>query len=44
MWTNQNRSRYDRSKLRSPSDLSNEEWAFIARVIPFAKREVTSGR
>ncbi|MEA2955457.1 MAG: hypothetical protein QOJ58_954 [Alphaproteobacteria bacterium] len=38
MWTNQNRSRYDRSKLRYPSDLSDEEWAFIAPVIPPAKR------
>ena len=38
MWRNQNRSRYDRSKLRYPSDLSDEEWAFIAPVIPPAKR------
>ena len=29
---------YDRSKLRYPSDLSDEEWAFIAPVIPPAKR------
>jgi hypothetical protein len=27
MWTNENRSRYDRSKLRYPSDLTDEEWA-----------------
>ena len=38
MWTNENRSRYDRSQLRYPSDLSDEEWAFIAPVIPPAKR------
>ena len=38
MWTNENRARYDRSKLRYPSDLTNEEWALIAPVIPRAKR------
>ena len=34
MWTNDNRSRYDRSKLRYPSDLTDEEWALIAPLIP----------
>jgi transposase len=38
MWTNENRRRYDRSQLRYPSDLTDEEWAFIAPVIPPAKR------
>lgn len=38
MWTNENRSRYDRSKLRYPSDLTDEEWAIIAPIIPPAKR------
>ena len=38
MWTNQNRSRYDRSKLRYPSDLTDEEWTLIAPIIPGAKR------
>jgi transposase len=38
MWTNENRGRYDRGKLRYPSDLTDEEWAFIAPVIPPAKR------
>ena len=38
MWTNENRGRYDRSKLRYPSDLTDEEWALIAPVIPPAKR------
>lgn len=37
MWTNENRGRYDRSKLRYPSDLTDEEWALIAPVIPPAK-------
>jgi hypothetical protein len=26
MWTNKNRARYDRSKLRYPSDLTDDEW------------------
>ncbi len=34
MRTNDNRSRYDRSKLRYPSDLTDEEWALIAPLIP----------
>jgi transposase len=32
MWTQENRARYDRSKLRYPSDLTDEEWAIIAPV------------
>jgi hypothetical protein len=27
MWTKENRARYDRSKLRYPSDVMDEEWA-----------------
>jgi transposase len=38
VWTNDNRARYDRSKLRYPSDLTDEEWAFIGPLIPPAKR------
>ena len=38
MWTNENRSFYDRSKLRYPSDLTDEEWALVAPEIPPAKR------
>ena len=38
MWTHENRRRYDRSTLRYPSDLTDEEWALIAPVIPPAKR------
>lgn len=38
MWTAENRARYDRSGLRYPSDLSDEEWALIAPCIPAAKR------
>ena len=38
MWTNENRGRYDRSKLRYPSDVTDEEWALIGPLIPPAKR------
>jgi len=38
MWTNENRERYDRSHLRYPSDLTDEEWARIEPLIPPAKR------
>ena len=38
MWTDENRGRYDRSKLRYPSDLTDEEWALIKPEIPRAKR------
>ena len=34
MWTNENRGRYDRSKLRYPSDLTDEEWSIIGPVLP----------
>jgi transposase len=38
MWTNENRGRYDRSKLRYPSDLTDAEWLLVAPLIPPAKR------
>ena len=38
MWTNENRARYDRSRLRYPSDLTDAEWAHVEPVIPPAKR------
>lgn len=38
MWTTENRGRYDRSKLRYPSDLTDGEWALVAPLIPPAKR------
>ena len=37
MWTTENRGRYDRSRLRYPSDLTDEEWALIAPLIAPAK-------
>lgn len=37
MWTSENRKRYDRSHLRYPSDLTDEEWALIEPMIPPAK-------
>jgi transposase len=38
MWTNENRARYDRSKLRYPSDVTDAEWALVGPLIPPAKR------
>jgi transposase len=38
MWTKENRGRYDRSRLRYPSDLRDEEWALVKPLIPPAKR------
>ena len=38
MWTSENRGSYDRGKLRYPSDVTDEEWAHIAPLIPPAKR------
>lgn len=38
MWTNENRARYDRSKLRYPSDLTDVEWGFVRPLIPPARR------
>jgi len=38
VWTSENRGRYDRSGLRYPSDLTNEEWALVEPLIPPARR------
>ena len=38
MWTSKNRKRYDRSQLRYPSDLTDDEWAHVEPLIPPAKR------
>jgi transposase len=38
MWTAKNRRRYDRSRLRYPSDLTDDEWGHIEPLIPRAKR------
>jgi transposase len=38
MWTSENRGRYNRDKLRYPSDLTDEEWGHIEPMIPPAKR------
>ena len=38
MWALENRPRYDRSKLRYPSDVTDEEWALIGPLIPPAKK------
>ena len=33
MWTSKNRGRYDRSKLRYPSDLTDDEWRLVEPLI-----------
>ena len=38
MWTIENRARYNRDALRYPSDVTEEEWAEIASLIPPARR------
>ena len=38
MWTVGSRARYDRSKLRYPTELTDAEWALVAPLIPLAKR------
>ena len=38
MWTVENRAKYDRSKLRYPSDLTDMEWSLAKAEIPRAKR------
>ncbi len=38
MWTEENRGRYDRSRLRYPSDLTEAEWGLVRPLIPPCKR------
>lgn len=38
MWTEENRQRYNRDKLRYPSDLTDDEWSVLEPLIPPAKR------
>jgi hypothetical protein len=42
MWTSKNRA--DRSKLRYPSDLTDDEWKLVEPLIPPGKTAVASGR
>ena len=37
MWTSKNRGCYDRSKLRYPSDLTDDEWKLVEPLIPPGK-------
>lgn len=37
MWTSKNCGRYDRSKLRYPSDLTDDEWGLVEPLIPRAE-------
>lgn len=38
MWTTENRGRYDRSRLRYPSDVTDDEWKLVEPLIPPGKR------
>ena len=38
MWTVENRGRYNRSRLRYPSDFTDAEWSLTKPLIPRAKR------
>ena len=38
MWTPENRSKYNRDKLRYPSDLTVAEWGAMEPLLPPAKR------
>src|SRR3984893_4867335 len=38
MWTTKIRAKYNRDRLRYPSDLTDEEWGHIEPLIPRAKR------
>ena len=44
MWTSKNRARYDRSKLRYPSDLTDDEWRLVEPLIPPERPAAASGR
>jgi len=37
MWTLENRAKYSRDHLRYPSDLTDDEWAYVEPLIPPAK-------
>src|SRR5258707_194166 len=37
MWTHENRPKYNRDHLRYPSDLTDDEWAYVKPLIPPAK-------
>jgi transposase len=34
VWRNENRGRYDRSRLRYPSDLTDQEWGLTEALVP----------
>jgi putative transposase len=38
MWTGENRQRYNRDKLRYPSDLTDDEWSVLMPLLPAARR------
>ena len=47
MWTDENRARYDRTGLRYPSDLTDDEWALVEPLLPpqrrVCRRQIVAG-
>ena len=42
MWTIENRHRYDRDRLRYPTDLTKAEWSLVKPLIPPANEAAAS--
>ena len=38
MWTNDNRAAYERRSSRYPSDLTDEDWALVAPLMPAPRK------
>jgi transposase len=38
VWMDTNRAKYNRDHLRYPSDLTDDEWAYVEPLIPPARR------
>ena len=43
MWTNENRARCDRNRLRYPSDLTDAEWVHVPPLIRRPSAAATDG-
>ena len=44
MWTTENRQRYNRDKLRYPSDLTDGEWGLVEALIAPPSAVAAGGR
>jgi putative transposase len=43
VWTDKNRAKYNRDHLRYPSDLTDDEWAYVEPMIPPARVAAANG-